>query len=626
MLCLHCIPTLFRKAPGILLAISLSGCSVASIAVPTRAGDIVAIHGTYVAKPADPDFAISIRVAGGRIASDQSGDVLLQLPGGMQNLVLRRGERRNAFSFLQANSDGFGQGLIASLLTEQMLQMIPEALACELANPTSPRRDAARRLARQMVSERRGLATGRIGAWWVQSPTLFGPDDRALLSSLLASESKISTATAPASQPTAEDAAILKWDCSTPAGGRFLWKSNIGFRAGALTVAEGKVLVATDWQNPAQPPDAKAGGRIICFDAASGKRLWQITHDPLPLRVHDEGTGILSKPCVDRGRVYYVSNRGELVCAGLADGRRIWTLDMIGQLGIFKRDVNDAGSLAPSPIVGGDLVFCVTGNGGDFDDSQARGWSVPRPDAPSFIAVNKLTGKIVWTSNAPGRNVSYGQWSTPAMATVNCRQIVLFPGGDGLLYAFDPPTGKLLWQVDCRQPQLPGGMDDFIVAPPLVDGSTAYVSLNRDFEQGGGRPHALVAIDLTRHAVRWSLTDRDFDGTFGPMATAGGVLYAVATSGKLLAVDTATGTILWTRQVEDEGQIGGGLYLSDGKIYVAGDGGVIVLSCRCGCALASYDVREWTADATAVISQDTLFVAGREHVWALKAWNAPAVK
>ena len=321
-----------------------------------------------------------------------------------------------------------------------------------------------------------------------------------------------------------------------------------------------------------------------------------------------------------------MSNRGELVCAALSDGRRLWTLDMIGQLGIFKRDVNDAGSLAPSPIVEGDLVFCVTGNGGDFDDSQAKGWSVPRPDAPSFIAVNKLTGKVVWTSNAPGRNVSYGQWSTPAIASVGCRDEVLFPGGDGLLYAFDPPTGKLLWQVDCRQPHLPGGMDDFIVAPPLVDGSTAYVSLNRDFEQGAGRPHALVAIDLARHAVRWSLVDRDFDGTFGPMAIADGVLYAVATSGKLLAVDAANGKILWSRQVEDEGQIRGGLYLSDGKIYVAGDSGVIVLASRCGCALASYDVREWTADAAVVVAQETLYVAGRERVWALKAWNSPAVK
>src|SRR2546429_643058 len=76
-------------------------------------------------------------------------------------------------------------------------------------------------------------------------------------------------------------------------------------------------------------------GVLMCFRASDGAFLWQSVHDKLPAgRVNDwPEEGIQSCPAVEGDRLYYVSNRAELVCAdtrGGAGGRAqiLWRLDL----------------------------------------------------------------------------------------------------------------------------------------------------------------------------------------------------------------------------------------------------------------------------------------------------------
>ena len=70
--------------------------------------------------------------------------------------------------------------------------------------------------------------------------------------------------------------------------------------------------------------------------------------------------GICSTCNVDGNRVYYVSNRCELVCADVEGGQRrhaasgkiLWKLDMIKELGVFPHNMS-----ASSPNIDGDLVY-----------------------------------------------------------------------------------------------------------------------------------------------------------------------------------------------------------------------------------------------------------------------------
>src|SRR5262249_29901465 len=146
--------------------------------------------------------------------------------------------------------------------------------------------------------------------------------------------------------------------------------------------------------------------------------------------------GVASTPAVDGDRLYYVSNRCEVICATLAgkpdthQADIVWRLDMIKDLGVYPRMLASC-----SPLVVGDLVYVVTGNGVNSEHK------VPAPDAPSFVAVNKKDGTLAWKSNLPGKNIMDGQWSNPVYAESGGKGQVIFPGGDGWLYSFEPKKG-----------------------------------------------------------------------------------------------------------------------------------------------------------------------------------------
>jgi hypothetical protein len=48
--------------------------------------------------------------------------------------------------------------------------------------------------------------------------------------------------------------------------------------------------------------------------------------------------------------------------------------------------------------------------------------------APSFVALNKRTGKLVWQSNLPGENIIDGEWASPTFADHGGRSQVIFAG------------------------------------------------------------------------------------------------------------------------------------------------------------------------------------------------------
>jgi outer membrane protein assembly factor BamB len=262
---------------------------------------------------------------------------------------------------------------------------------------------------------------------------------------------------------------------------------------------------------------------------------------------------------------------------------------------------------ACSPLVVGDLVFAVTGNG-----VNSKG-QLPSPQAPSFVAVDKKTGAVKWQSSLPGDKVMESQWSNPAAAQVNGVWQVVFPGGDGWLYGFEARSGALLWKFDCNpkgaKPFAPGKGDrNYIVATPVIHDNKLYVGVGQNPDHGPGVGH-LWCVDIAKKPAD---KDKDlspvgdnfdpkaevnkdsglvwhyggelnpkpkrgrtfvFGRTAGTVAIHDGLVYATELDGFLHCLDARTGAKVWVEDFKDGTWCSP--YYVDGKIILGTESGDI---------------------------------------------------
>lgn len=384
------------------------------------------------------------------------------------------------------------------------------------------------------------------------------------------------------------------WDADT--GHNVKWIAKLGSQTyGNPVVSGGKIFVGTNNGGNHQPDVKGDKGVILCFSEVDGKFLWQMTHDKLRAgRVNDwPQQGICSSPAIDGNRLYYVNNRCELVCAdteGFRDGENdgpftdeeltseidgdiVWKLDMLNELGAFPHNLATS-----SPTFDDDLIFVGTGNG--VDEGHIV---LPVPMAPSFIAVNKHTGELVWESSAPGENVLHGQWSSPAVGLIGGVKQVIFPGGDGKLYSFVAKTGEELWSFDCNPPdsiwELGGmGTRNNIIATPVIYNDKVFIAVGQDPEHGEGPGH-LYAIDATKRGdittsgVIWH--NVDIMRSMTTVAIHDGILYTCDLGGIFRAVDAKSGKTLWTDDLL--AAVWSSPMVVDGKVYMGDEDGDVIV-------------------------------------------------
>ncbi|MCF7669903.1 MAG: PQQ-binding-like beta-propeller repeat protein, partial [Verrucomicrobia bacterium] len=188
-------------------------------------------------------------------------------------------------------------------------------------------------------------------------------------------------------------------------GENILWKADVGFRTYATpVVAGGKVFIGTNNERPRDPRRDDDLGVLMCFDEDNGGFLWQL---PVPKRESDPfldwpRTGASSPPTVESNRVYFVDNRGNVLCLdinGMKDGNDgafqdeaayytpagdepvgiieadadiIWMFNPADEAGVHQHDAAHC-----SILLDGRFLYVNTPNGVDN-----RHRSVPAPGAP----------------------------------------------------------------------------------------------------------------------------------------------------------------------------------------------------------------------------------------------------
>jgi outer membrane protein assembly factor BamB len=342
-------------------------------------------------------------------------------------------------------------------------------------------------------------------------------------------------------------------------------------------VAGGRVFVGTN-NREVKDPKRDDKGVVLCLSAADGTLLWKAVHDKLP-----EGSaqdtdmiGVTSTPAVVGERVYYVSNRAEAVCRNAATGAVIWLLDMRKELGVRP---NQAASC--SPVVADGKVFVITGHGADYKEHKVKD-----PKAPSFIALDAASGKVLWQDNSPGDRIMVGTWGSPSYGVVEGQAQAIFPGGDGWLYSFEPTTGKLLWKFNCkvqenRKPDGSPETENYVLAAPVFAGYRVLTVNGVDTETSGD-PGCIRAIDarkrgdITKEGELWHLHDKEFCRSITSPAVQDGLVYATQQLGVVNCIDLETGKVIWNHDLLST--VCGTPLVADGKIYIrTGDGDIVVM-------------------------------------------------
>jgi outer membrane protein assembly factor BamB len=380
------------------------------------------------------------------------------------------------------------------------------------------------------------------------------------------------------------------WDIKT--NKNIKWKAEIGsISYGNPVVADGKVFLGTNNANPRNPAIQGDKGVLMCFQESDGKFLWQSISDKLESGMQNDWPeqGVCSSPAAEGKRLYYVSNRGELVCLdteGFTDGKNdgpfqseiyrgptdadvIWKLDMMKELGVFQHNMANS-----SPVIWENLVFIETSNG--QDDTHEK---IPSTKAPSFIAVDKETGKVVWQDNSPGDRILHGQWSSPALGVVDGLAQVFFAGGDGWLYGFNARTGEKLWSFDLNPKDAVWPKTrNYGVSTPVFHDGRIYMAVGQDPDGGEGIGH-IYSIDPTK---RGDITESgriwQYDKirrSISTAAVADNLVYISDFSGFLHCIDAATGKPNWT--FDALAAVWGSPLAADGKIYLGDEDGDIAI-------------------------------------------------
>lgn len=424
---------------------------------------------------------------------------------------------------------------------------------------------------------------------------------------------------------------VTKWDVAKKENVK--WVAALGSQTyGNPVVAGGQVYVGTNNEGLRDPKQGGDRGVLMCFRASDGEFLWQQANEKLPAgRVNDwPFQGVCSSPLVEGDRVYYVSNRCEVVCLdakGFHDGNNdgvtdekfkgekdadvIWKFDMMEEVGASPHNMANS-----SPVSYGDLLFVMTSNG--QDESHVH---IPSPKAPAIIALNKKTGKLVWEDNSVGERILHGQWSSPAVGRIGGVVQVVSGQGDGWIRGYEATTGKKLWEFDSnpKDSVWPKTRNE-VISTPVIHEGLVYIANGQDPEHGEGVGH-LYAIDgtkrgdITKTGLVWHYDKIRRSISTG--AIYNGMVFYSDFSGFLHCLDAKTGKVYWTHDML--AAIWGSAIVIDGKVYLGDeDGDVAVLEASKVKKLIYETNLGSSVYCTPVASNGTLFIANRNQLYALE--------
>lgn len=273
---------------------------------------------------------------------------------------------------------------------------------------------------------------------------------------------------------------------------------------------------------------------VIAFDAATGKRLWDIAHGRR--FNNDRGDGPRATPTVDGERLYAYGASGDLAAMDAASGKVFWKINLLEKFG----GSNINWGLSESPLVLADRILV-------------------NPGAPgaSIVALRKSDGSLLWKSESDEAGYS----SAVLHELGGIRQAIFFTGERAL--GVDVETGKLLWsynQVANRTAN---------IATPIVRRNRVFLSS----DYGTGAALLELTPVNTGIAAREVYFTRDMRNHHASSVLVREHLYGFS-SAILTAMNFNTGQVAWRDRSVGKGSV----VYADERLYLFSEGGTVGLA------------------------------------------------
>ncbi len=328
-------------------------------------------------------------------------------------------------------------------------------------------------------------------------------------------------------------------------------------------------------------------GRLIALDAATGKLLWKSV-----IAAPRLGEGTSAAPLAWAGVVYMpiagseLGVRGRVMAYDAQTGRELWrfnTIPMGKETGAetwLKPETAKTGGggvwgAMTLDVTTGELFVPVGNAWPDIDKAYRPGTNL---FTASVVVLDAHTGALKWWyQTAPEDWQDLDLVAPPVLfRDSKIRDVVVFGGKDGFVTAVDRDTHKMLWRTPVTTIQnmpkdpSPKGMD---VCPGYAGGvewnGPALDRLNNTFITGAVDACFKVTLGTTKYAAG----EVNFGGEIEPVGP---------TTGWITAVDSETGTVRWKYHAEKP--VVAGITPTAGGVTFAGDlaGNLLVFNSKSG--------------------------------------------
>jgi len=273
---------------------------------------------------------------------------------------------------------------------------------------------------------------------------------------------------------------------------------------------------------------------LSCFDRASGKQLWKTKTGKPWTNGQESWQSSRGTPTVDGGLVYVLTPFGLLVACRAKDGREVFRVDLVAQLGGKK---GDSWGYSESVLIDGDALVCTPGG-----------------EQAVMVALDKHSGRPRWSCPLPGcRGAGH---SSIVVAEVKGRRVYVQTTASGAM-GVDARTGTLLWSYPIEQTTA-------VIPTPIVRGDLVF------FAAGYGRGGALLRQVPDGAGLKVEEVyglNRELANKHGGVVLVGDHLYGDSDDkGIPFCAELMTGKVVWKQR--GSGRNSAALAAADGHLYV----------------------------------------------------------